>query len=812
MKGSTTMFKVWTYFWMSLCYSVVSLSADAERIVLTQAVVFSPDGATPLERKSARILVEEVERRTGIRWHIASRPTDENACWIVVATARSWNQVGRQISNPFADEPDFTAPEGYRIRLARPGGRPVVYIIGNDDRGVLYGVGHLLRKVEMFQGQITLDSGFQVECKPRYPLRGHQLGYRPKTNSYDGWTVPMWEQYIRELALAGANAIELIPPRSDDDADSPHFPLPPMAMMMEMSRIADEFGMDVWTWYPALEADYTDPRTVEAALREWGEVFRHLPRLDDVLVPGGDPGHTPPPVLFAFLEKVTAVLREYHPRARIWISPQGFSREWMDEFYGLLRNDPAWLHGVVYGPQCRDELPVLRKAVPARYPIRFYPDITHSRHCQFPVPDWDLAYAMAEGREVINPRPQDEAVIIRRLMPYTIGAITYSEGCNDDVNKFIWSRLSWNPEEDIMEILRDYGRFFISASLADAFAQGLLALETNWRGPLLPNSGVEITLQQFQAMEKSAPPAVLLNWRFQIALYRAYYDAYLRCRLIYETSLEEQAMEILRQAGRIGSLPALEQAEALLDRAVLEPVARDYRARVFELAEALFQSIHMQLSVDKYQAIETERGANLDTIDVPLNNAPWLKLQFAEIRNRNAEPERLARIEEILNWTNPGPGGYYDDLGNPSRQPHLVRGMGFDQDPALFHTPFVSFAYRSEKEITWRLSWLRHIDAFFDGSVILRYTGLDSNAQYRLRVVYAGESRTHPIRLTADGEREIHPYWQREGATPRPLEFDIPRDLTADGVLELQWQKIPGAGGNGRGCVISEVWLIKKDS
>ena len=50
----------------------------------------------------------------------------------------------------------------------------------------------------------------------------------------------MWEQYIRDLAVFGTNAIELIPPRSDDDADSPHFPLPPMEMMTAMSRIAGQ--------------------------------------------------------------------------------------------------------------------------------------------------------------------------------------------------------------------------------------------------------------------------------------------------------------------------------------------------------------------------------------------------------------------------------------------------------------------------------------------------------------------------------------------------------------------------------------------
>jgi len=38
----------------------------------------------------------------------------------------------------------------------------------------------------------------------------------------------MWEQYIRDLVIFGTNAIELIPPISDDDADSPHFPMEPM--------------------------------------------------------------------------------------------------------------------------------------------------------------------------------------------------------------------------------------------------------------------------------------------------------------------------------------------------------------------------------------------------------------------------------------------------------------------------------------------------------------------------------------------------------------------------------------------------------
>ena len=120
----------------------------------------------------------------------------------------------------------------------------------------------------------------------------------------------MWESYIRDLAVFGANAIELIPPRSDDAADSPHFPLPPMEMMVEMSRLAQEYGLECWIWYPAMDPDYSNAATVAAALKEWGEVFRRLPRIDAVFVPGGDPGHTEPRYLMALLEKQTANLQE----------------------------------------------------------------------------------------------------------------------------------------------------------------------------------------------------------------------------------------------------------------------------------------------------------------------------------------------------------------------------------------------------------------------------------------------------------------------------------------------------------------------
>jgi hypothetical protein len=774
---------------------------------LTRAAVVTPANLSGPEARAVHMLVDEVHKRTLVRWEVGRTWPADTTPVIAVGPLASLQAFAGRFADKIPPRDGGKGKEGYRIATITEGrSAPVVVVVGNDARGVLFGVGRLLRELRMARGRVLLPDGLDLATAPRYPLRGHQLGYRPKTNSYDGWDLALWEQYIRDLAVFGANAIELIPPRSDDDADSPHFPLPPMDMMVGMSKLADDYGLDVWIWYPAMDRDYANPDTVSFALKEWGAVFQKLPRIDAVFVPGGDPGHTRPKVLMALLEKQTAVLRRHHPRAQMWVSPQSFTKEWLDEFYAILdREQPSWLTGVVFGPQVRVSLPELRKAVPRHYPIRRYPDITHSLRCQYPVADWDLAYALTEAREVINPRPVAQAQIFRAFQDQAVGFITYSEGCNDDVNKVVWSSLGWDPDAKVIDVLRQYGRYFIGLRHANDFAQGLLALERNWQGPLLTNESVDTTLGQFQALQKRATPQDLLNWRFQQALYRAYYDAYQRKRLVYETGLEDRALERLRAARQAGSLVAMSRAEAVLDRAVTRRVATDLRARVFELAEALFQSIRMQLSVGRYQAISVGRGANLDTIDVPLNNRLWLKHRFGEIRRLEHESQRLRQIDEILNWADPGPGGFYDELGNPARRPHLVRGLDYAQDPAFLQSPLTGFTHVPG----WRMSWCRHAEALNDAPLTLRYTGLDPEARYKVRVVYAGDNFRPKVRLVAGGTADVHPWRQKENPV-RPVEFDVPKGAIKGGELTLTWYQEPGRGGNGRGCQVAEVWLIKK--
>lgn len=755
-----------------------ALLAEDSTLDLKTAVIV----AGPPQRTAAEMLQSEIEKRTQLRLPIAATRPAGGVAFVLTRGAAG-------------------SPEGFTVTSSAeaPG---VVTVRGNDARGVIFGTGYVLRQLRMGRQKLELDGGLNVTTAPKVKVRGHQLGYRPKTNSYDGWDVRLWEQYIRELAIFGNNTIELIPPRSDDNPDSPHFPLRQIDMMEEMSRLAARYEMDVSVWYPALDKDYSDPKTVDAALKEWGEVFRRLPRLDVIFVPGGDPGHTPPKHMMALLEKQTANLRKYHPRAEMWMSPQGFGKDWTQEFLAIMAAKPKWLSGIVFGPQNFLPLPELRAKIPPEYPIRFYPDITHSLHAQFPMQNWDWAYASTQGREGINPRPLGQAVIFRAYNSYTNGFVTYSEGCNDDVNKFVWSGLGWDPQADVKKTLDEYSRFFFGEDLTAL----ILGLEKAWDGPLAANPEVDANLARVREIEAKAAPALKLNWRFQQLLYRACYDAFLQARLRIEQAQEAEALSVLKMAAERGSLPAMSAAETILDADRLTATERQLRARVFEMAEALFQSIRMQLSVAKYQAIGLRRGANLDAIDYALNNRAWLKAQFAQIRALASEPERLARLDRIVRWTDPGPGGFYDDLGQMGAQPHLVLGEGFEKDPAFLRSALISYGAR-EPQHGWRTSWYSHAEAIFDAPLEMQYTGLDPAARYRLRVTYAGDQMQIPMRLAAGGV-EIHPALAKKNP-PEPVEFDLPASVTSGGSLRLSFTRPPGLGGSGRGNSVAEVWLLK---
>jgi len=788
----------------------LDLPASGASFDFTNSVIVKPLKLERLEQKAITVLREEIQKRTGIQLSTLTEwPKNQQSVIAVGQTEQMKIFVG-QYSDILEDGKKLNR-EGYRLSIKER----AILVAGNEPRGVLYGVGKLLRTLRMKSGSILAPEDVYIATSPRYPIRGHQLGYRPKTNAYDAWSPAQFDQYIRELALFGANSIEIIPPRTDDSLTSPHMKLPPIEIMIKQSEIIDSYGMDVWIWYPNMGKDYTHSDSIREELEEREDIFRKLKRIDVVFVPGGDPGDLHPDILFEWLNNVAKVLNKYHPKAKIWVSPQAFrpTEEWLGAFYKNVNLKYPWFGGVVFGPWVKTPLPEIRKIVDPEIPIRRYPDITHSISCQYPVKDWDLAFAMTLGRECYNPRPVAEKAIHNVLDEFAGGSISYSEGINDDVNKFIWSDQDWDPETPVIETLREYCRLFIHPDFAEDIAHGMLALERNWQGPLIANKSIEVTLKQWKDMKKQMPADVVKNYRFQMGLLRAYYDTYIRERLIHETALESEAKEVLRDAARITSREKLEAAESVLNQTWSKPVARDYKERCWEIADYLFDTIGSQTSVKKHKA-QPGRGDFMDYIDTPLSNVIWLLSQFERIRQAEDEQAKLASIDQLLNWDNPGPGGFYDNLGQSVETPRLGEYTMWQEDLGNLRSPRVSFGagLRGQEWVhtvqakgfdgsAIPLAWMNQITTLYETPLNIVYENLDPHSSYTLRVAYTGRFRAR-IQLTADDRFQIHEM-RETGKTPIS-EFPVPNETTRDGRLKLTWTCAEGE----RGAQVAELWLI----
>ncbi len=490
---------------------------------------------------------------------------------------------------------------------------------------------------------------------------------------------------------------------------------------------------------------------------EWAEVFRApLPRIDAVFVPGGDPGHTQPKHLLPRCSKhKRPTSRSITPEPRCGFRRKA-SQPWLDEFVELIKQEPSWLDGVVYGPQVRIDLPALRSLIPARYPARDYPDITHSRHCQFPVPNWDLAFALTEGREVANPRPEQMAGIFRRSRPHTIGFIGYSEGCHDDLNKMLWLALGWDERADVRNIVRDYARYFIGSAYESEFTQGLLGLEKNWEGSALANPSIENTLESFRTIVRKASPELKRNWRYQLAIYRAYYDGYLQARLRAEARRVAEARTLLRNASALGSFEAVGRAEAILNQTTSDPEIASRRARVGELAEAAVSRVSSCSSVFRSSRGLPSSAVRISTWSTPRSamrvgfEPGWAK-SVASTVNRPGSPGSMRCSTERT----PAPVA----STTTSATPKTSRILSQDWEPSrtLRSMPQAWSASDSEAQgrtrrptrpggtMPSRFTTLRSSCA---------HTDLDHSAVYRVRVVYAHERQTAKTRLMADDQFE----------------------------------------------------------
>jgi hypothetical protein len=768
-----------------------SVSVRAQVAVLDNITIVTGSNAlTNGEKSAVTMLAEEVEKRSGLKPKSATAiPATGN----VIILKKSIDKL--KIPFSFNDLSGLVQkPESFRIAVAGDQNRTVILVEGYDSRGEFFGTGKLLRLFGYGKNSVSVPVNLSLSATPDKPIRGHQLGYRNTANSYDAWTPAQFEQYIRELAIFGTNSIESIP--IFDEKGSPHFKIAPDEMNKDISEICQRYDLDYWMWVPA-QFDLNDKEKRSRYLSTFEKICNYSVRINGVFFPGGDPGDNPPALVLPLLEDMAVVLKKYHPKAMIWLSLQNFTAAQSQFVYKYIRDKmPSWLGGLVTGPSSPPAAES-RAALPSTYQLRQYPDLTHNVRCDSPVPWWDPAFNFTLGREAANPEPNYFAAIYHALDPVIDGFISYSDGIHDDVNKITWTALSWNRKESTRDILKEYANFFFSSVVQDDAADGILGLEKNWEGPIAANGSIHSNLAFWQTLEKDHPE-LNGNWRWQLCLLRAYYDAYVRNRYMYETKLEQRANTALINAGNTGADKAISLATDILNKAETERITPELREKVIILCEALFRSIGLQTSVAKYNASGEERGAVLDFIDRPLNNRWWLEDEFKRIKTL-PEKEQVPALRTIGGWEDPGPGGFYDNVGNISRSPHVLKGQSWMVKPLQVDANGPGFDWWDNGFSRKRLSWMINMR----WPLGVEYTDLDSTAQYTVRVTGYGECL-----LKANGQR-LSPSKYGRG-TGEIKEFPVPSQLIKQGTLLLTWDDLNEEFLNWRQqSRVNEVWLIK---
>lgn len=827
-----------------------SLAASRDLPLRTVRVHWLPSTQTPPPSPLQHLLLAEIARRCpACAWRLAIPDTNTSAPLPAQQPLDADLHIAVASPTPTPAELPFhqsASAQSCALDILAPSGPAQLRLTLSTEHALLPALGRLLRELRLHPVSRTLvlpsssspsptpasaSSPRRIfSATPAGAIRGHQIGF------YFGSNISAFEDFVRELAVFGTNQIEFAhwtwgavspslppsvwPPQNDACSGSS------VDNLVAYSAVLQRLGLRMSLWWPM------DLYTADAG-RRFQQLLERLARLDSLFVPGGDGGLVLAPAdMVDVVGNMTALARRHFAHCEAWLSAQEYSAANMTAFFAATASAAGhYITGLAYGPHVR--IPLTEFVARTALPVRQYPDLCHSLSAEFEVPYWHHAFAYTHGRLVVNPNPRMFGGIAQLRMnasyaPHVIGFGAYSEGVSDDLNKCLWSALYADRNASIASVVEQYTAYFFGDAAANISTSAtaassppalppmvtemLYGLERNWQGdPGYPNEQVLGTLAQVQAVQSASSTAALTaNWRLQAYLFRGFFDAYVKGRLDLERELEARILSLLGEGGTsaAGAHQAVHDALAVLASANVSAHSAPTSPALQSLHQqtaALASAIDANIGGARLQCQEPALG--MDTIDSRISDLAYLQHVLSAVAERSAE-QQLGVVQALVNWTDAGPDGAYDQPGSVSpaqAAPHLQPGAGWAADPAFFYTPLQAMDPDGHTPVDRPIRWTTYVQAFYDASVDFVYSGLRVGAAYKVTVVYfPGQP---PVRLLLNRAHTVHDY----AAPPSPAQpqtFRLPADAVgADGRLRLSFNQQPGQGGSGRCAQISELWL-----
>ena len=784
--------------------------------------IMVPAGAPASDRLLAELLRDRIRERSNVAVTIREKMIEQEGGALILGTAgstESFTTIVRAAEVKLPGPADKPFAEGYAVKGTGAFRNDAVVLCGADQRGTLYAIGAFLRACTFRPDGISYPK-LDIATAPAWRWRGssaNQGGTMMQLTGARGWTEAEHRHYMLDLALSGAN---LLYAGGADREFVRQFDLM-TEYGVRPNQMRGEFP-PAWQ-SPTERGEYVCPSVPEARaalLTQWDADFAQAPDIEVLRFFAGDPGGcrcdrcAPWGRTFVLLcEEIAALWLKHHPNTEIEIANQDIDNQGDAAIIEYLNERPrAWLDGISYGPGSnpmseyfRPELRAdlfeyaghgpsnrflreLLQLMPARHHIVHYSDISHWISAQFEVEHPDPYLAKLYGRRTFHTRPQAFYDNFQQIMPFAEGDIIYSEGYHDEFHQFMWNRLLWNPNQTLNDVMMEYATYYFGLDAAPEMVEAMLQLEKNLEIPLAENDGVQRYYGLVASAGKKIPANLMkIDHRWRLHMQKAALDRFYQQKLRNSLEREHALEESLQKALEIVPEGSLEAARALIAEPLVTP---EMDALWEEAGDFATQS----------DALWGVKNEGLAARDREMTNLGWLARQVEKATSESPEA-RAITLKNLVNYEEPVRGALYDDAGNPTAQPHLIKGENFDG------TQFMDPANRpSHNTIAYNLEE--------DFGIVLRYEGLNPRKSYTVKLTLASPRLPHSMtsaprdakrtqHLLADGE-----YIARDMEVPeftaQQVSFEVPKAATEDGALELTFERAEGS----LATVVSEVWLL----
>ncbi len=839
----------------------------------THVILVPGDRQSDVERNITQMFAQQIKRHSGIDADIKQGRTDcpPEAIMIYLGVPERHAALkevchDQRIALPTEKTP---GPEGFVLQAIPSPTGSVIVAAGVDERGVLYAVGELLRRMALAPGTVNLQLEQPIRTAPAFEVRGTEVSQGRTMRDITGareWTQEEWEQAVLGYALAGANVISLGHVGGYDNADYKFIKSLGLKVMFSHTPNVGS-GPDEWL---ALEAigrkGYlcpSVPEAREALLKACENKYRRGVSPEYVRMNSGDGGGCECERCAPFggtyvrlCKEMADIIHKYHPQTEVFITNQKLDNAGDRAIFEFLRANPGdWLRAICFGPgsnamgwmpgrrqdhrtdlfryrafgaldrYCREII----HQMPPQQSLVFFTDLTHWVYSQYGLMDHEMLadrdgevppaddfwmyekqpdpyLAMVYNRRTFHARPKHYYHAFRETMRYGIGDCTYSEGHHDHFNQWMWQRLLWSPNRPLADVVEEYARVHFGEAATPLMSEAILQMEENLSAPLLENEGIDRQIQLLrQAGEKMPPHIRDGNYLWRQYLQKALLDKYVQLRVRQQLAQQSTVEEALRKALAEGDIAAaLEHSRQLLEDDSETPEMTRLKSEADKLGK-------------ESDEIYGVRNVGLSRLGRDFVGLGWLKSQIEKAEQATDEAAARAEVELVVNYEDAGPGGFFDDLGNPAKSPHLIKGRPYDGGR-------FSSRLRPSQRTT---AFTTHEQQ----GVTLEYRGLDRAAKYRVRLAlirprfaprYAHRQLQTSQSIYADGEL-LAKNVELPAGKVEMVEYEIPQKLTADGELKIWLEKSAGVGEGlpstvtvwrntgGWGTLASDVWLIKQD-